>query len=246
MVKKGCQIFLIFIAAFFICSCGIEDVPYLYPIPDGDIRPDLVFGATVLIPSSNDPTFTHWAIFYKIYVSDILTNTPLAMMATLNPTLGSDWNAIVPHIDSDTAVPIRMDDFFRGRRFFPLELQYPDRINTVLSSSVFGDRLRFEFPSMGMPTMTVMSTGTTYTLWRSIGPPTNEARPDRYFRNRPELSGIIETGINVDVAPNTTLAPGARIVTYVAMFIVAMGRDHATQTVVNSTPSLINIFRLPD
>jgi len=242
MVKKSGTFFLILITALFLLACGIDDVPFLYPIPDGNIRRDL-FGTTIFIPENNDVTFTHFAVYYKIYVSDTDSDTPLIMLHTINPTLAQDWDAISRHIDPEIPTNMNMHDLFTGRRFFPLHLQ-EELINRVLSSSVLGMSVTFSFPLRGTPWMTVG--GVNYNLWRSDGHGTFETRPDRYFRNRQELSETIDSTINADVAPRANLAPGARVVTYAAMFIVAVGRNPVTQATLHSTPALINVFRLPD
>jgi hypothetical protein len=242
MTKKSSKILFILVAISFFSACGIEDVPFLYPIPDSNIIRGLANTATVRIPSENDDSFSHFEIFYRIYVSDIDSDTPLNILNAINPTLASDWGAISPHIDSETFTNINMGDLFRGRRYYQLLLR-DEIINAVLSSSVFDTSLIFNFPLFGgTPTMTIA--GTPYTLWRSDGLGAFEPRPDRYFRNRQELSETIDSTINADVAPRANLAPGSRVFTYAAMFIMAVGRDGHTAHY--STPSLINIFRLPD
>jgi len=242
MAKKSSKAFLILVAAFFLWACGIQDIPFLYPIPEGNVHRGFL-GTTVMIPDSNDIIFTHFAIYYKIYVSDIDSDTPLAIMTAINPTLAQDWAAISPLIDSETAIDTSTD-FFRGRRFFLLQVRGANRIDSILDSSVFGTNITFRFPLRGTPEMTVG--GEDYALWRSVGPPMFDPRPDRYFRNRPELSEIIDTAVNADVAGRENLTPGARIITYAAMFIVAAGFDHHLQAPIYSTPQLINVFRLSD
>jgi len=242
MTKKSSKIFFILVAVSFLNACGIEDVPFLDPIPEGNISRGLANTATVRIPDDNDLTFTHFAIYYKIYVSDIDSDTPLNILNAINPTLASDWAAISPHIDSETFTNTNMGDLFRGRRYYQLLLQ-DEIINAVLSTSVFNSTLIFNFPLVrGTPTMTIG--GTSYILWRSNGLGAFEPLPDRYFRNRPELTETIDANINADVAPRANLDPGARIFTYAAMFIVAVGG--VGQVIHYSTPALINIFRLPD
>jgi hypothetical protein len=241
MTKKSGRIILIIVALSFFNACGIEDVPFLYPIPEGNISRGLANTATVRIPGENDDTFSHFEIFYRIYVSDIDSDTPLNILNAINPTLSSDWGAISPYIDSDTFTNINMADLFRGRSYYQLLLR-DEIVNAVLSSSVFDLSLIFNFPLFGgTPTMTIA--GTTYTLWRNWRG-AFEPRPDNYFRNRQELSETIDATINADVAPRANLAPGSRVFTYAAMFIMAVGQEG--HIIHYSTPSLINIFRLPD
>ena len=243
MLVKSVKLFFILFAAFFQWACGLDDLPFLYPVPDSNVTTRMG-EVTIRIPDDNDLTFTHFAIYYKIYISDVLTETPLGMLGTINQTLSQDYNAILPRTDPENMQPAS-HDFFRGRGFFPLEVRGDLHINRVLDSSLFGSNLIITFPLLGTPTLT--AGGTSYALYRSegSGPVRFEARPDRLFRNRPELTDTISNTINADVAGNDNVTADARVYTYVAMYIVSVGFDPVNQTSIFSTATLVNVFQLP-
>jgi len=229
-------------------ACGIEDYPIIPPVPDSNITRQFNDRATVRIPNDYAETpFTNFAVFYRIYVSD--TPQPSIMESTfsaINPTLASDYNVFKGYIDSTTAVNVNMDAIFQGRGYKYLELQGDSNIYSVLSSSVFGTILEFNFSSSRDPSMTVGAN--TYTLWRSNGNGLFNPRPDRLFRNREELyrsENISNPTINADVAGKSGVTDG-RLYTYAAMFIVAVGVNTASYSPIYSTPALIHVFQLPD
>jgi len=249
MVKKSGKIIFILFAAFFLWACGIEDVPFLDPVPDGNVRTQMNHRAWVDLPPYNDVTFSHFEIYYKIYLSSVLTNaTSPAEFPSIHPQLQADFNAVLPHMDATTFTPINMHNFFRGRGFYLLELQ-DHHIREVLSSSALGASLEFFFPlPRGNPTMTVRSSGTTvtYTLWRS-DTHLFDLQPDGFFRNSLDLQENLDEHTNADVdRRNAHLISGAPVYAYVAMFIVAAGMNHITHTPVYSSPTLIHVFLMPD
>jgi len=240
--------FFIFLFSFFLWACGIEDYPFINPIPQGNIIRDMNNRAVVRV-SSDSPgtTFTHFAVFYRIYVSDI----PLASTASdssysaINPTLASDYGTFRGYIDSTTQVNVNMDTLFQGKNYKYLGLQ-DININTVLSSSALGQSIVFDFSSSKRPTLTLGNT--SYVLLRSDGGGLFSPRPDRYFRNSRELwnPDNISTQINADVANKADLTDSDMRYTYAAMFIVAVGINPASYSNIYSTPSLIHVFQIPD
>jgi len=241
--KSFIGILTIVFAALFFRGCGIEDYPYIEPIPSSNITQVLNNRAVIRIPNSySDTPFTHFAVFYRIYVSDIpqASTTPNSYQA-INPTLASDYSSFSSYIDSTTQVNVNMDSLFSGRGYKYLNLM-DYNINNVLSSSVLGNSVSFDFSSSKAPTMVIGTN--TYTLWRSVLDPL----PDRYFINKEELwkSENINPTINADVVNKSGIADGARHYTYAAMFIAAVGYNTATDSNIYSTPSLIHVFQLPD
>jgi hypothetical protein len=241
------NIFFVFISLSFFGACGIEDYPFINPIPQGNITQSLSSYAAVRIPNNYEGTyFTHFAVFYRIYVSDIdLISTDKTSYSAINSTLASDYNNFNAYIDSTTQVNVNMDSLFQGRGYKYLALQ-DTNINTVLSSSSLGQSLTFDFSSSKRPTMTLGND--TYVLWRSDGGGQFSPLPDRYFVNRGELWNPenINNQINADVVNKANLTDSNRRYTFAAMFIVAVGINPASYSNIYSTPSLIHVFRLPD
>jgi len=255
MAKKSqnlpCSLFFVF-CSLLLWSCGIEDIPFIDPIPQGNITQAMNNRAFVRIPAdSPGATFTNFAVFYRIYVSDTLqaSTTSTSVYSAINSTLASDYNSFSGYIDSTTQVNVDMERVFQNRRYRYLVLEDTNpinKINTVLSESSFGQSLVFDFSSSKRPTMTLENN--TYTLWRSDGGGLFSPRPDRYFLNSNELSSPdnINDQINADVVNKTGIPDGGMRYTYVAMFIVAVGFNPSTYSNIYSTPSLIHVFLLPD
>jgi len=253
MAKKSQNVicYLLFtICSFFLWACGIEDIPFIDPIPQGNITQAMNNRAVVRIPAdSPGATFTNFAVFYRIYVSDTLqaSTTSISSYSVINPTLVSDYNSFSGYIDSATTVNVDMDRIFQNRRYRYLVLEDPTtNIGAVLSESSFGQSLVFDFSSSKRPTITLGNN--TYVLWRSDGGGLFSPRPDRYFVNSNELSisDNINDQINADVVNLAGLPEGGRRYTYAAMFIVAVGFNPSSYSNIYSTPSLIHVFLLPD
>jgi hypothetical protein len=229
-------------------ACGIEDYPVIPPIPQSNITQQFNDRAIVRIPNDyTDTSFTNFAIYYRIYVSDTpQSSITESIYSTINPNLSSDYNAFKSYIDSTTTVNVDMDRIFRNRGYKFLNLQDDYSIFSVLSSSVFGATVEFNFSSSRDPSMTVVGAN-TYVLWRSNDNGLYSPRPDRLFRNREELyrSDNLNSTINADVVGKSGV-PEGRLYTFAAMFIVAVGVNPATYSNIYSTPALIHVFQLPD
>ena len=244
--KNLIGVLIIFLAAFYFIGCGLEDYPYINPIPQSNITQEMNYRAVVRIPNDYSGTpFSHFAVFYRIYVSDIpQASTTVSSYQVINPTLAADYNSFSGYIDSTTQVNANMDSLFTGRGYKYLSLMN-NNINTVLSSSALGSTLQFDFSSSKAPTMILGAN--TYTLWRAEGNGYTPL-PDRYFINKEELwkSENINSTTNADVVNKSDITDGARRYTYAAMFITAVGINASSYTFIYSTPSLIHVFQLPD
>jgi len=248
--------FLFIICLFFIFSCGIfscgiEEYPYINPIPQGNVIQTMNNRAVIRIPrDSPGTTFTNFAVFYRIYISDTLlqSTTSTSSYSTINPTLASDYSYFSGYINSTTQVNVNMDSLFQNRGYKYLVLEDPNinSINVVLSESSLGQSLEFDFSSFKRPTMKLGDN--TYTLWRSDGGGLFSPRPDRYFVNSGELRNPdnINSQINADVVTKANLTAADMRYTYAAMFIVAVGINSASYSNIYSTPSLIHVFQIPD
>ena len=245
---------LIVLLAVFCASCGLDDYPFLYPIPQANVRTEMNTSAIVDLSryDSSNINFSYFAIFYRIFVSDMDQLAPSAgNFSVINPTLAHNFNTVLPHIDNDTSTA-NMDNLFRNMRFRHLVFANAD-INGVLNSSFFDrpleDRkLHFDFGSSQQNP--VMRLGNDeYILMRSNGNGSFSPRPaDRLFRNTVELRSAanINDQFNADVADKANIAEALRLHTYAAMFIVAVGFNPQTLSEFYSTPALIHVFQLPN
>ena len=226
----------------------------VYPVPQDNITQVMNYHAELHIPTNNagNPAFSHFAVFYRIYVSDSLQPSITKNdFSTINPVLASDYNSVYPYIDSETLTAANMDTLFKSMGYWRLALQNVN-IDNVLSSSVLGSTLVFDFPATGsvatgiLPTMTIGDD--VYTLRRSGGNGVFTPHPDFNFLNTDDLRdpSYINVHDSADIADKSGIDPAARLYTYVAMFIVAVGVDTNTYSFIYSTPSLIHVFKLPD
>jgi hypothetical protein len=252
-MKKPPFLLFFFPVWVLLSACGLEDYPYIYPIPQSSIIPQMNDFAVVHVSGDNVSTsFSHFVIFYRIYASDVLevSTTSKDTYGAINNVLSQDHNFFNRYIDSDTLVNTNLDTLFRGREYKYLEISPDsgDSIDNVLSGTVLGSRLEFDFSSsQKYPTMTkITPSGTSgpYTLWRSNGSGLFMPRPDRYFVNSDELRKRenINSQYNADVADK---AGSGNLYAYAALYIAGVGIDTGTYSYVYRTPSLIHVFLLP-
>ena len=236
------------LAALFLGSCGIlVGEPFIEPVREADIIRQLNDRAVVNLGRypTGQHDFSHFAIFYRIYISDIyITATTTDTFSTINPALQADFNALSRYIDSDTLFGTNMHNVFSGRSFRYLALEGAN-INNVMRAAV-GETVVFDLSqSQQVPVMRIGPN--EHVLLRATSHPGVggfSPRPEhRRFINSLELRlpGYINLEFNADVVDRA----GDRIFTYAAMFIVAVGMNPNTFTNVYSTPSLIHVFRLP-
>ena len=238
-------------ALLFLLGCGIEDYPYIYPIPTGNINQQLNSRVSVVIPNSNlgNMYFTHFAIFYRIYISDLYESTPSeGNYSAINSALNSNYTRVQPFIGNDSMGSSAIASLFSGMRYYILELE-DHQIDNVLSTQAFNQTLFIDFPQMpgSVPFLTL---GTTqYRLQRSDGGGSFELLPDnRYFLNSTELrnsNNINDEHINMDITDNPNATAEKRH-TYVSMYIVALGFDPQTYVQLYSSPIFAGVLRLPD
>jgi hypothetical protein len=239
---------------FFTVSCGIEDYLYLIPVSEGGVNISAAT-ATVILPNFSTTEyyyFTHFSLFYRIYVSDInITATDpyqSSVLSSINSTLASDFSALSYYTSSTTNVITNLGSQFSSRKYYAIELQETG-VENVLSSSALGTQIDMDFTAGKAPELTVWPSTASeqkYTLRRTSGEGNFNPRPvDRLFFNTDDLNSDVNAvaTINNDVA-NKTSATGQRY-TYVSIYIVTTGRD-SNYTPVYSRPTHVGIFSLPD
>lgn len=235
-------------------SCGIEDYTYLYPVQNGNINVRLTENATIRLPPadiSEVPYFTHFAIYYRIYVSDVTISseiTTVEQMRTINTTLYSDYNGIYPSTSSNsssTSVNTSVASLFSSRRYYELDLEGAN-IESVLDSGSQGLELDIMFPNQINTRPTLQIGGAAYVLLRSTGNDTFIPQPDLYFINSTELNRPenATTTVNGDVVDKAGIS-GTRY-TYLSLYIAKIGRDSSTLATIYSAPTFIGVLKLPD
>ncbi|GHU30014.1 hypothetical protein FACS1894172_02350 [Spirochaetia bacterium] len=241
------------VVCILAASCGIEDYPYLEPVPIGSITIELNSRSTVLLPKESPGRgFIHFTVFYRIYVSTVPESGSIGtgVMSTLNSTMLSDYNTLLPYTDTtNTTTTTAVGTLFKNRRFYELELDGIDIDRNVLNSSSIGKTLIFNFPQIPgeIPTLTV-GTANPYQLQRTSGDGTFTPEPtDRYFQNSTELNSSKNavTTINADVAGSNEANESVTRYTYVMLYIVATGID-SNFAPVYSSPAFVGVLRLPD
>ncbi|GHT75228.1 hypothetical protein FACS1894124_6290 [Spirochaetia bacterium] len=245
----GLQSVLIIAVSIFLGSCGIEDYLFLEQIPAAYIQSTQNNRAVIQLPAnlSASANFTHFAIYYRIYISDMLElatiNTP-GQMSAINSYLTTDYTGLESSTKEDTTVPVtnNISSLFSGRKYFTLNLEEAN-IEDVLGSSV--REITFEFDQT-TPVL-IINGSTRYTLKRSNGSGAFQPEPEeRLFINDRDLyaSENAVAAVNNDVANKASIPETPRY-TYASLYIVVTGID-SNITPIFSRPTHIGIFRLPD
>jgi hypothetical protein len=247
---------LCFLWAGGAVSCGIEDYFYLYPVPLGNIQIQLNSRATIVLPAIDLQEFyyfTHFTIYYRIYISDIQETASIQLstssLSRINATLSSDYFAISPYTTTNAQnapVNVSINSIFGTRNYYALALANADIENAILAASAPGRTLELDFDPIqtGKQYPYLLINGQNYDLFRSDGNGVFSPLPDRYFVNSSQLNSSqnATTAINADVVNKSVSGPRY---TYVSMYIVVTGIDNNFSPI-NSIPTHIGIFRLPD
>jgi hypothetical protein len=239
--------FLIFAFSLLFLACGIDDFPLIDPIPQSNSTPSSNNFARVRIPNIYQaPPFTHFEIYYRIYVSGVPEPVPSpANFSVIHPLLATNYNSFAQLINSTTPVTINMNTRFTQSNYHMLNFE-DYSISDVLGSSVWGRSLVFNFATGRVPEMSIEGTNNTYILNRASG--VFSPRPNLLFRNSDDLwnSEYLNPQTNADVQGRDGLPPGAPVYTFAAMYIVAVGMNYQTFTPIYSAPALIHVFLLPN
>ncbi|GHV45150.1 hypothetical protein AGMMS49546_30340 [Spirochaetia bacterium] len=244
---------LCFFSAGVFLSCGIDEYYYLNPVPTGNIQVTLNERATIQLPGVSANYFTHFTIFYRIYISDYAApgqiQTSSTELSRINSALTADYAAIEPYTTNNTTTTntntSSASTLFRNRNYQVLTYHNAQNGNTaddVISAQ--NTTLLIDFPITAIyPYLTFNDN--VWDLYRSTGNGSYSPVPNRYFLNYPELnnSANASSTVNGDVANNSV--SGKRY-TYISLYIVTTGLDQQTYTPIYSIPTHIGIFLLPD
>ncbi|MDR3333266.1 MAG: hypothetical protein LBT13_00035 [Treponema sp.] len=245
-MKNGKKIAIILLMTIVV-SCGIEDYLYLYPVPSGNITSESISSATITLPSIDTQEFTHFTIYYRIYISASLQTGRIdeGIMSTVNPSLDSDYRAFLPYTNTETTISTSIGSLFSNRGYQTLVLEGVE-IDDVLSKSSFGKTIILDFIQTPGTMPALQDDTTWYNLRRSNGNGRFNPLPtDRYFLNDPALNANdnASSTINADVAKMSTTAEVRY--TYVSMYIVVTGIDNNFSPIY-SAPTFIGILCLPE
>lgn len=245
--------FYIIITALILVSCGIEDYPYIYSIPTGNVQNELNNRVSVYIPNDNSGNlyFTNYTMFYRIYISDNDFPSPaVSNFSEINTSLYNDYLRVLPYIGNDSMGSSSIASIFASLNYYSLSLEGQD-IDYILSNessnSIFGKYMVIDFSTDNIPYLTI-GNGPKYNLLRYNGGGHYAPKPDNnlYFLNTSALlddTNISDPSINNDI----TDKPGSdRKYTYVSIFIVATGLDPQTFIQLYSSPTHIGVLKLPD
>jgi hypothetical protein len=250
---KNSALFAVVLSLLLLGTCGIEDYPYLEPVLESNISWELNVRAAIRLPYVTSQQFTHFIIYYRIYISgeSILSNILPAGMNNINPTLYQDYATFLPYTNTDnTSASTQIGTIFSNRKYYSLYTETPE-LNDLLSSSALGQRIVIDFSQRDQPP-TIELGGTEYVLWRTTGQERLgeifDIKPDnnRSFINTSDLNSsdyAASTAANNDVVNNTVSGPRY---TYVSMYIMSTGHDLTTYSPIYSQPAHIGVFRLPD
>ena len=252
-----------------LVSCGIEDYPYIYSIPTGNVQNELNSRVSIFIPDSNSGNlyFTNFTVFYRIYISDRDFPSPSESdFSQINPSLYSDHSRVRGYIGNDSMGSSTISTLFQNTiKYYTLSLEGTE-IDHFLSdrnqvgsppSNIFNKYLIIDFSrgESGLDTIPYMviadlnsgELSPRYNLLRYNGAGVYEPKPDNlYFDNTSDLlaeENVSNEGINNDV---TDKSNSERKYTYVNMYILASGIDPSTFTQLYSSPTHIGVLKLPD
>jgi len=247
-LQKTPVIPVILVFCSFLLTCGIGEVPYLPQVPESGITTITNTEAEITISSNllNSTDYSYasgYIIFYKIYVSNIDSDTLSNILSSNQGTsLSSDYSSLFNYTDPANLTSITSLNTFSNLKFYELELEGVGNIrDNILSTS--GGTYKIIFPTRAGEEPYFEFNGNKYKLLRSNGGGTFSPKPEnRYFFNSDDLRKYenATTLINADVAGQN----GSYQYAYTSMYIVAVGQDPSTFSRLYGKPTHISIFKL--
>jgi hypothetical protein len=237
-----------------LVSCGIDNYPYLPPVPAGNVSLlELGSGAAIDLPAI-DPAyhnyFRSFTFYYRIYLSDyeVPGRVLLDNLITINNSLNTDYLTLQQYTDSDdTRITTVIGSAFSNRNYYTLALENAG-IESLLNSTG-GATVDLDFADTpGVYPRLILNNdqSSPYNLHRFSETGIMSPRPDRYFYNTSELTN--ENNIstidrtNLDIQKKDSYS-GPKYA-YVSIYVLATGIDD-NYSPVYSKPAFVGIFRLP-
>jgi hypothetical protein len=239
----------------FIClaSCGIDNYPYLPPVPAGNVSlRELGSGAVINLPPIEAAYlnyFRNFTFYYRIYLSDTLVPGSVGLndLTRINSSLNSDYLTLQSYTDGDdTRITTQIGSAFSNRNYYTLALQAIN-IESLLGGTG-GAAVDIDFPDTpGEYPRLILNNNQTYNLYRFSE--TGIMRPipeDRYFYNTSALTNEANISTaertNLDIQIKSPPISGPKYA-YVSMYVLATGIDN-NYSPVYSKPTFVGIFRL--
>jgi hypothetical protein len=155
---------------------------------------------------------------------------PPDRMSSINTTLSSDYNGILPYTTLNTStIQVFTPTVFSNRNFYPIVIGSSETFSASSITIDFND---------STPSLTP-NNGTAQILYRSTGGGSFTPLPEdnRSFRNFNELRNTQ----NRDVVQSS-----GGIYSYCVVYIIKRGVNPNTLTAIYSAPTFISVFRLPE
>jgi hypothetical protein len=236
------------LALLYAQSCGIEAYHYLDPVPSGNITSSMNDRATIILPGSMPSDFTHFALYYRIYISySNRTGFSLSQndLRDINPTLASDYASLNSYTNTSTTTTVNIASVMSNRGYNPLYLEVGSSYSSTHLTG--GGTVRLDFSVASDPYL-VDTSGSIRYLIRSDGGGAFTPRPaDRRFVNRSELHNPANINPNTNADVVAPSGSGGTSHAYAAIYIASAGiNEQAGYTPLFSIPSFVGIFLLPD
>jgi len=233
-VNFGIKILLILLVSFCFTACGIEEYYFLPQVEQNLIRGQLNTRAIANIPSIPSEHYyaTGYRVFYRIYLSGVdggSLDTP-----NFSSSFISDYRAFESLRDPTNTSSIPTISTFSNQRYY--ELDYPISVN--------GGTLEFVFPNIINNPYVTLNNGAPVDLKRnSEFVPSVDHNHELFFRNTTGLNEAADSASkkNMDVASSSQTGHA-----YVAMYIVAVGQNPQSLTIIYGKPTFISVFKLPN
>jgi hypothetical protein len=236
---------LFLLSCGLLLSCGIETYYYLPRVEDVSTSTNTY--ATIRLPDSSviPPYFRNFTLYYRIYISGSnagVSSYDDVSLRSLNPTLYSDYSALLPYTSTTTVSTANMAVVLGNRGYYPLFFQTGSGYSSDILTTP-GAQLSLSFQPSGTILNPYLSPSTY--LIRSNGGGAITLTPDRYFRySGSGHYGTINSTTNTDVVDDTT-SGSTKNYAYVSMYIVTTGLNEQTYTPIYSIPTFVGIFMLP-
>jgi len=237
-VNFGIKVLLILLVSFCFITCGIEEYYFLPQVEQNQVNTDINTYAIVNIPRIPSEHYyaTGYRIYYRIYLSG--ENNGTRDNPSFSSTYNSDYNYFYNTFNnpSNTTSSIPTITTFSGRGYYELDYY----INTN------GGILEFWFPATGLvynPYVTLNSNNITNELKRYSEFVPSDQHHERFFRNTDGLKEAPDSTSrkNLDVTSS-----GQTEHAYAAMYIVAVGQNPQSFTIIYGKPTFISVFKLPN
>jgi hypothetical protein len=248
MVKGlAARVFGVLLPLLFLLSCGIETYYYLPPVPAVSTSANTY--ATINLPDiSTYSYFTHFALYYRIYISNSnagVSSYDAASLNLINSMLSADYQALLPYTSTTNTSTANMAVVMGNRGYQPLFFETGSGISSdILTTSPPGFVFNISFQPSGSiahPEFSSTPPAISYYLKRSTGGGT-VVPEDRYFNYNSGLHTGKTPTINTDVVDTSD---AIKDYAYAAVYIVTTGLNDQTFAPVYSIPTFVGIFRLP-